>query len=322
MATKRNPIIQHITFYSVLFFFKFFSLLPLNLVRKSATILATMAYHLVPRIQKVGMANLDIAYGDALSKDEKEEILRESVKNLALVAVEFPTVSSLLQKIPTLNITILGRENIIPDQGCVIVSAHLGNWEWLLPVGVHIGLRPIVVARPFDDRRMDALIDGVRRDSGVKTVPKDAAMGPLLRKLQDGWHAGLLADQNPREDAVPVTFFGTSTWATIGPAIIAMRSQTPLVPVSIIRNKDGNYTVEFFPALHLEDSGDTFADLHTNTQRCQDALEAIIRKNPGQWLWFHKRWKKRDRLEREWAERLNKRKSPTEDDSTSTPEKE
>ncbi|HNR36776.1 MAG TPA: hypothetical protein PKO36_16485 [Candidatus Hydrogenedentes bacterium] len=40
-----------------------------------------------------------------------------------------------------------------------------------------------------------------------------------------------------------------------------------------------------------------------NTQRCQDALEAIVRRAPEQWLWLHRRWKERPHLEAEWKRR-------------------
>ena len=269
------------------------------------------------------MANLDIAYGDSLTRTEKETILRKSVKNLALVALEFPQVPYLKDNINSLHINIKGWDNIDVEKGCIIIGAHLGNWEWLLPVGVHMGMRPIVVVRQFDDQRMDTIVNGIRQASGVKTIPKNAAMGPLLRRLQQGWHVGLLADQNPREDAVPVTFFGKSTWATIGPAIIAKRSGKPIHPVSIVRDKNNGYNVEFFPPLELEDSDDTLKDLQINTQRCQDVLETMIRKTPEQWLWFHRRWKKRERLEKEWAERVARKRSNSEaNDVATSPQKE
>ena len=303
MSHKRIGLVQHISYFAIVFFFNTLSLLPLSVTRRLAVGLAAVAYYLVPRIKKIGLANLDIAYGDSLTRKEKMRILRGSVRNLVLVALEFPQVPKIKENFDAMKITVKGLENVDKAKGCVFASAHLGNWEWLLPVGVHFGLRPVIIVRPFDDTRLDKLIDTTRQASGISTVPKHAALDPMLHKLQEGYQAGLLADQNPREDAVPVTFFGQATWATIGPAIIAMRSQTPIHPVSIIRGDNYEYTVEFFPALPLEYTGNTPLDLQTNTQRCQDALEQLIRQHPEQWLWFHRRWKRRERLEQEWAAR-------------------
>jgi hypothetical protein len=63
----------------------------------------------------------------------------------------------------------------------------------------------------------------------------------------------------------------------------------------------------------MRNSGQYLEDLVFNTQRCQDALETIIRAHPEQWLWFHQRWRKRERLEKEWAFRLEK---PSQDSDT------
>ncbi len=304
MARKKNILVRHFSYFAVLYLFHFVSWLPLPVARALGAGLARLAFLLVPRIKKTGMANLDLAYGDSLSRTEKMRLLQASVKNLGLVAVEFSRIPTLPTNLPKMDITVKGFENIDHSKGGVVISAHLGNWEWGLPVVAHLGMRAIVVVRAFDDPRMNAFVDKIRRSSGIKTVVKDAAMGPLMRKIPEGYYAGLLADQSPRDNAVPVTFFGQETWATIGPAIIAMRAQAPIYPVSMVRNANGGYTIEFEPALPLAQTGNTMADLQNNTQQCQDALEAMIRKTPEQWLWFHNRFKKRPRLEKEWAERV------------------
>jgi KDO2-lipid IV(A) lauroyltransferase len=40
-------------------------------------------------------------------------------------------------------------------------------------------------------------------------------------------------------------------------------------------------------------TGDSEADIQTNTQRLHAMLEQIIRCYPDQWLWIHRRWKTR-----------------------------
>src|SRR5690606_33569113 len=111
----------------------------------------------------------------------------------------------------------------------------------------------------------------------------------------------IMMDQNPRHNAAPVRFFGHDTWATVAAPMIALRAGVPVHPVQMRRSPDGRYHIEIMPALTLTTSDDLRQDLLENTQRCQDAVEAMIRDEPGQWLWLHDRWKPRPRLAEQWA---------------------
>lgn len=301
---NRNFILSGLLFYASLLFLKTTRVLPLRAARALGIFLADIAYWLVPRIRKVGMDNLDIAYGDAINAQEKRKILRGSVRNLGLVAAEFSRMPLLASDRADRHATVRGLEHVNLAEGAILMGAHSGNWEWMISVGVRLGFRMAVIVREFDDPRTNAVIDEIRRQSGVKTVSKNAAMGPLLSKIRNGCQVGVLADQCPRENAAPATFFGIPTWATIGPALLSMRARVPLHPVAMIRNPDRTYTLEFQPAVPFVLTGNFLMDLQENTQRCQNALEELIRRHPDQWLWFHRRWKKRERLEQEWQSRL------------------
>ena len=100
-----------------------------------------------------------------------------------------------------------------------------------------------------------------------------------------------------------MTFFGVNTWGTIGPAMLALRTGAPIYPASVIRARDGTYKLHVHPPILATREGAFRDDLVRITQRCQDSIEAMIRAHPGQWLWFHRRWKPRPRLEREWSDK-------------------
>lgn len=277
--------------------------LPLPLARAFTIALARIAYYIVPRIRKVGLANLDLAYGATLSRSEKKRILKASVRSVAIVAAEFSRLPLLCNGGSKRFVTVEGLEHVDREQGAVCFAAHLGNWEWMAAAIVDAGFRAAGVVRPFDVPTLNRYIDGLRRRGGVHTIPKDDAGRELMRLLGEKWIVGMLVDQSPRENAVPVTFFGAPCWATIGPAIIALRGNAPIHPVSMIRNRDGRYTLRFHPPIAVNPTGEFRHDLLTVTQQCQDAVESIIRQCPDQWLWFHRRWKQRPRLSAEWAAR-------------------
>lgn len=307
MAKKRHSPVQHLLYGLVWMFFTLTRALPLRFARHLGAALAALAYVVVPRVRKTGLANLDLVYGDTLSTRDKKRILFESVRNLGLVAAEFSYLPTLLAEGFESHVTVRGIERIDRSQGCIFIGAHLGNWEWMLPVSRMLGLDSAAIVREFDDPRMDGLVSGVRQSSGVILIAKDNAMGTALRIVRENGQVGLLADQNPRQNAVPVTFFGRETWGTIGPALFAMRGKVPIHPISMVRNGMGSYVFTFYPPVDLQYTGSMLDDLRENTQRCQDALEAIIREYPGQWLWLHRRWKRRERLESEWKKRVETR---------------
>ncbi|MBP8130087.1 MAG: lysophospholipid acyltransferase family protein [Candidatus Hydrogenedentes bacterium] len=294
---------RHITAWVSILFGYFTRLLPLPAARALSAALAEVAFRLVPRMRRAGLANLDLAYGDTLNRSEKLRILRGAVHNALRVAVE-------LSRLPTLRgdgwrryIDVAGIEHIDPNRGALLVGGHLGNWEWIPGILTAHGFRLMVVVRSFDAPELDRYVDALRCSVGIRTIPKNHAARHIETLLAQNWLIGMLIDQSPRESALPVTFFGQPCWATIGPAIVALRTRAPIHPAGMWRKPDGRYHVQFYPSIPYEVTGNAQQDLLAVTQRCQDAVERMVRDHPEQWLWLHRRWKQRPRLSAEWAAR-------------------
>lgn len=308
MPRKRNPVLRWTTTTLTLTFLRFAAFLPLPLARAMARGLGRLIYTLVPRVRTVGLANLDLAYGDTLSDAEKKRILLACCKNLATVGIEFAHIPAIVDgKQPSI-LTVKGLDRVDRTQGGLALSAHLGNWE-LFPVGLRTkaGYTSGIV-RPLDDPRLDRKIQQIREIGGLRIITKDAAGPELIKRLRAGEFGGLLIDQSPRENGVPATFFGQPCWATAGAAMIALRARVPVHPISIVRQPDQSYVLEIHPRLEFERTGDLQQDILNVTQQCQDAIEKLVRQNPEQWLWLHRRWKPRPRLEQEWNARLERNK--------------
>lgn len=303
MAKTSSPF-SRISYGLCLAFFTLTRWMPLSLARKLGCILGDIAFLLIPRMKKIGLANLDIAYGDTLSLREKKNILRGATRNLGIIAAEFSRIPLIASgKLPS-QVSVEGHEAVLAAGPAVFLAAHHSNWEWMLPTAFHLNLKTAVIVRPLNNRHLDKLVDKLRLAGGTMTVKKDGAINEMLELLQQGIYPSMLADQGPRDGAVPVQFFGSPAWGSIGPALIAMKAGVPVIPGSMARNEKGQYTLRFYPAITMQNTGNFLEDLVANTQRCQDILEEIIRAHPDQWLWFHRRWRKRERLEKEWQERI------------------
>ena len=303
MARRRNSVLRWTTTTLALAFMRFAALVPLPLARAMARGIGRFVYTVVPRARKVGRANLDLAYGDTLSDAKKKRILLESCQNLAAIGVEFAHIPAIAKRQPHGMFKLEGLEHVDRSMGALAVSAHLGNWELTASAfGTETEFKSVIV-RPLDDPRLDKKVQQIREIGGLRGISKDAAGPELIKKLRAGGYVALLIDQSPRENGVPATFFGQSCWATAGPAMIALRARVPIHPISIVRQPDQSYLLEVHPPLEYERTGDLQQDILNVTQLCQDAIEELVRKNPEQWLWLHRRWKPRPRLEQEWNAR-------------------
>ena len=300
MARRRNPLAQWAVTAACVVFAKATRLCPLTLSRAVGRACAFLIYHLAPRVRRVGMANLDLAYGDSLTEAEKRRILKGAVANMGIVAAEFSHTPEIgAGGLPAL-VAFEGLDNVDPEKGALIIGAHMGNWEWMAPAVAAQGFKVAEVVRPLDHPPLNAVIDGIRTSSNILTIPKDQAGGEVIRLAREGYLVGILVDQSPRRNGVPVRFFGQDTWGTIGPAMAAMRARVPVHPVAMTRCRNGSYVLRMGSPLTIERSGNMRADLLKNSQTCQDAIEELVRAYPEQWLWLHRRWKPRPGLEQRW----------------------
>lgn len=302
MAARRNVLGQAVTAAVLIAFHRATRLLPFSWCRPLGVAIGRVAYALLPRVWRVGHANIDLAYGDSLSRAEKRRIVRAAAENMGIVAAEFSHLPWMARNIDGDWLRMEGLEHFRPG-AAVLVSAHLGNWEALALSFRRVGDRPAEVVRPLDNPVVNAVVDATRRGAGVATIPKADAATEIMVRLGHGEIVGILADQSPRGNAVPTTFFGHPCWSTIGPVMTAMRGRVPLQPVALVRNADGGYTFRFWPPIPMVSTGELHTDLEVNTQRVQESMEAMVRAYPEQWLWFHRRWKRRERLEIEWEAR-------------------
>ena len=178
--------------------------------------------------------------------------------------------------------------------GVILVTGHFGNWEVAGYMTAAIGLRTTTVARRIDNPRLDRFILGIRETAGQRMLDKDgasAAAGPILR---DRGVLTMVCDQDGGRKGVFVDFFGrkASTHKSIG--LLAMEHQAP-VCVIYCRRLGRRYAFEVGAerVIHPREWRDRSDPLRWLTQEYTAALERVIRRDPGQYFWVHRRWKNR-----------------------------
>ena len=99
---------------------------------------------------------------------------------------------------------------------------------------------------------------------------------------------GLLIDWGYRSDGIPVQLFGAWTTLPAGPATLAAKTNSRILPVAIRRKTDGLFHVSFAPTIDVPSSSP--ADLQRATQQVAASLEATIAAAPEQWYSFKPIW--------------------------------
>jgi KDO2-lipid IV(A) lauroyltransferase len=243
------------------------------------------------------MRNLELAYPekpDAERRAIADEVFR-SIARLIWTFARFPQLTS--QNISNQNINQWirydGLEHYLEakkaGRGILFATAHFGNWE--LSAFAHaLMTEPMhIMIRPLDNPGVDRLVEERRRLSGNRLIIKWDSARAVLRALHHNEAVGVLIDQNTSlEEGVFVDFFGTPACANTAFAKIAARTGAAVIPgFAIWSAEECRYILKFHPPLEI--SGDPAED----TRRIHSLLERVIRENPGQWLWIHRRWKTR-----------------------------
>lgn len=128
-------------------------------------------------------------------------------------------------------------------------------------------------------------------------IAREGATKEVLRQLEDGTNVGILFDQNvTRKHAVFVPWFGrlAATARTVG--LAAMRTRCPVVVVSIKSDPASDSYKIVTEEVDLKEIYDNESlDLDDRilevTRRVSDIFVQMIRNNPSEWFWMHRRWK-------------------------------
>ena len=272
--------------------------MPRGLARLLAGGLAWAVYRALGRLRRVGTRNLALALPE-LSQIEREEILRGVYRNLGRQLVEFCRMKRYTAHNTQNWIRTEGLEHYVAAQargkGVLVLTGHLGAWELSSFYHSLMGYPMGMVIRRLDNRLLDEFVNGIRCRHGNRVLHKDDFARGLLKAMQDGDTVGILMDTNMTPpQGVFVEFFGRQACTASGLARVALKTGAAVLPGFMLWEKaERKYVLHFGPELGFARTEDTEADIVAATQRCNDVLEAWIRRYPDQWLWIHRRWKTR-----------------------------
>src|SRR5580700_5022468 len=257
---------------------------------------------LLPKLRKTAKFNLRLAFPE-YSEQERRTLLKKMTRSLGWMAAEFARFPKYTRENIEDVVILDGHENFLAGhnrgKGVLYLTGHIGAWELSSFAHALYGYPLNYMARPLDNKYLDALVNQYRCSSGNQPIFKNESARVMLKILKDSGTIGILADQNTMpEEGVFVDFFGKSACATTGIARVALHTGAAVVPGYAYWDENlRKYRLRFEPPVELVRTADAERDIRENTQRFAKAIEEIIRKHPDQWVWVHKRWKTRPKGE-------------------------
>lgn len=269
-------------------------LLPLSALRKIGRWGGVATYHMARGRRRIALSNLDLAYGETLSREEKSRIAKSSFINLVTTGLEFcysPAIQCPIDELVHVENPEVFFKAYGEGKGIIVLVPHMGNWEvcgrWYGEQGV---VQHAVVRRqkqPWVNR----IVSAIRKTNRIIEIDKKNALRKVLSALHKGEMVSMLIDQHASKEAVSVQFFGQPAMTHASVARLAIRTGCRVIVCSGFRHPDGSFGGIFSEPIETTVSGDLDRDIFENTQRYAQVIEKYVRLHPQDWMWMHRRWK-------------------------------
>ncbi len=286
-------------FYVAWLFSKLVLILPYKFsVGLLSNCIGWLAYYVVADARKKARKHLTMCFPQKNSKEINKiikTIFKYEAKNF-FEMLNFPKMNNeFLDSIAKLEQNQMDIFNKLLERkkGLLILGGHIGNWE-LIAAGIARNYNLNVIAKKIYIEELNNMLVKYRNMKNVKVILRSelSSARKMLKALRNNEIIAMLIDQDTSVQSVFVDFFGRPASTPLGLASIALKVGTPVVLAVDKRLPNGKHKYvisdEIVPP---ETTGDFDTDVKNFTAKLTKCLEDFIKENPEQWVWFHERWK-------------------------------
>jgi len=275
-------------------------LLPIKLLKKLAKPLSLLLFLVDKKNKKIAEYNFNIVFKEKpLLPQEKKDLLKKLYFNMVLYAIEYLKLRSVTPKnykkyVEFENFEYVD-EALKEGKGLIVVTAHMGNWEYLGGIPAKLGKNLAVIINRQFNPYTDWWLKRIREvDGGIKSFYNEISdLSRIIKHLKQGGIIGTLVDQTYYFQPIFVPFFGVPTATADGPAKLHLKYGAPLMMAFSIRKADGKYVLKFNKAVKFEGTNDFKKDCEKIMSWINREFEKVILEYPDQWFsFFHYRWER------------------------------
>ena len=285
-------IFEALIIYSIFLIIK---ILGINIGRKISTFLFLKVGSLFRSNENI-KKNISNAY-ENITDDEKNNIVNDMWTNYGLTFAEYIFMEKFRKnKFSKSQISIKGMgilQNVIKSgEPAIFISGHFANFELMAMELEKSKIKLAAIYRPLNNFFINPFMVYIRKKYICKNQIKKGIGGTkeIIDLIKKKNSIALMVDQRLGESK-RYPFFGKPAHTTTLPAQLALKFNCKIIPIFLKRDKNNFFLMEILNPIDFEKTADFEKDKENITIKINQIIEEMIKRNPGQWIWTHGRWK-------------------------------
>ena len=181
--------------------------------------------------------------------------------------------------------------------GVIVTLPHAGNWDHAGAYFCGKGINLVTVVEHLKPEKLFLKFLSYRQAMGMEVLPLDGrVLGTLEQRLRQGALVALIADRDLSRSGIAVTFFGAPSRMPPGPAILALKTDAPLITAFVSYTETGIHID--FNQVSLPASGSDEEKISHIVQDMAQQFEVGITAHPEDWHMLQRIWTDGDFRER------------------------
>lgn len=267
------------------------SFMPYSMIQKLGKWIGSIAFCFMREYRKRALSNLSLANDLSLSKSDLVRIAKKSFQNLAINCLEYPRLAREkdLSKVIHCENPETADALYKQGQGIIFFCGHQSNWEVLFLDGTS-RMKGIAIGKSIKNKLLYNWIVSIREKNGGKIIAPRNAVREGLRALKRGAFIGIVGDQGMPDSGYSFPFLGRRAWTSTAPALLAYKTNSPIIFAATHRVK-GGYKIRYSEPIWPDLSKPSEPEVIRMMNKVLTLLQESIKESPGEWLWQHNRWK-------------------------------
>ena len=188
-------------------------------------------------------------------------------------------------------------EAISAKTGVIVTLPHAGNWDHAGAYFCGKGINLVTVVEHLKPEKLFLKFLSYRQAMGMEVLPLDGrVLGTLEQRLRQGALVALIADRDLSRSGIAVNFFGAPSRMPPGPAILALKTDAPLITAFVSYTETGIHID--FNQVPLPASGSDEEKISHIVQDMAQQFEVGITAHPEDWHMLQRIWTDGDFRER------------------------